>query len=86
MYVGCFCLLVLIYLPNFLYDRLKGPNMELTEEERDRRTVFIMQLAARVQSRDISDFFSVVGKVRDVRLVMDKYSRKSKGYQNQNQN
>ncbi|KAI7687047.1 hypothetical protein SSS_04675 [Sarcoptes scabiei] len=34
---------------------------ELTLEERDQRTVFCMQLAARVRHRDIEDFFSKVG-------------------------
>ncbi|KAI9353063.1 RNA binding motif protein 39b [Zopfochytrium polystomum] len=51
----------------------------LSEAERDRRTVFIMQLAARVRSSDIADFFSAAGKVRDVRLITDRVTRKSKG-------
>ncbi|KAJ3107150.1 hypothetical protein HK100_003640 [Physocladia obscura] len=51
------------------------------EIERDSRTVFIMQLAARVRESDISSFFEQngAGKVRDVRLVTDRISRKSKG-------
>lgn len=35
----------------------------LTPEERDARTVFCMQLAARIRPRDLEDFFSAVGKV-----------------------
>lgn len=36
----------------------------LTPEERDARTVFCMQLAARIRPRDLEEFFSAVGKVR----------------------
>jgi len=48
-------------------------------EEADRRTVFCMQLAARVRPRDLEDFFSQAGKVREVRLIMDNKTRKHKG-------
>lgn len=51
----------------------------ITQEERDARTVFIMQLARNVTIRDIQDFFSKVGQVRDVRLISDRNSRRSKG-------
>ena len=37
---------------------------EMTPEERDARTVFCMQLAARIRSRELEEFFSSVGKVR----------------------
>lgn len=36
---------------------------ELTPEERDIRTVFCMQLSARIRPRDLEEFFSAVGKV-----------------------
>lgn len=36
---------------------------ELTPEERDVRTVFCMQLSARIRPRDLEEFFSSVGKV-----------------------
>ena len=52
---------------------------QITQEERDARTVFIMQLARNVTIRDIQDFFSKVGQVRDVRLISDRNSRRSKG-------
>lgn len=51
----------------------------MTPEERDARTVFCMQLAARIRTRDLEDFFSAVGKVRDVRIISDRNSRRSKG-------
>ncbi|XP_032366836.1 RNA-binding protein 39-like [Etheostoma spectabile] len=55
------------------------PTDTLTPEERDARTVFCMQLAARIRPRDLEDFFSAVGNVRDVRMISDRNSRKSKG-------
>ena len=44
-----------------LYRRERSP--VLTPEERDARTVVCMQLAARIKSRDLEEFFSSVGKV-----------------------
>ncbi|KAL6112309.1 rbm39 [Pungitius sinensis] len=58
---------------------IRPPMDNLTPEERDARTVFCMQLAARIRPRDLEDFFSAVGKVRDVRMISDRNSRKSKG-------
>ncbi|TNN36722.1 RNA-binding protein 39 [Liparis tanakae] len=58
---------------------LRQPVDNLSPEERDARTVFCMQLAARIRPRDLEDFFSSVGKVRDVRMISDRNSRKSKG-------
>lgn len=55
------------------------PEPELTPEERDLRTVFCMQLSARIRVRDLEEFFSSVGKVRDVRLITDNKTRRSKG-------
>jgi len=51
----------------------------LTQEERDARTVFIMQLARNVTITDIQEFFNQVGQVRDVRFISDRNSRRSKG-------
>ncbi|MED6251001.1 RNA-binding protein 39 [Ataeniobius toweri] len=58
---------------------VRQPIDNLTPEERDARTVFCMQLAARIRARDLEDFFSAVGKVRDVRIISDRNSRRSKG-------
>ncbi|KFM62488.1 RNA-binding protein 39, partial [Stegodyphus mimosarum] len=54
-------------------------NPDLTPEERDMRTVFCMQLSQRVRARDLEEFFSPVGKVQDVRIIMDNKTRRSKG-------
>ncbi|CAF1053256.1 unnamed protein product [Didymodactylos carnosus] len=52
---------------------------ELSPEERDKRTVLCMQLAARIRPRDLEELFSKIGKVRDVRLITDPRTRRSKG-------
>jgi len=51
----------------------------LTPEERDARTIFCMQLSQRVRARDVEDFFSSVGKVRDVKLIVCNKTRRFKG-------
>ena len=38
-----------------------------------------MQLSARIKARELEDFFSVVGKVSDVRIITDAKTRRSKG-------
>ncbi|XP_023364930.1 RNA-binding protein 39 [Otolemur garnettii] len=58
---------------------VREPIDNLTPEERDARTVFCMQLAARIRPRDLEAFFSTVGKVRDVRMISDRNARRSKG-------
>ena len=47
--------------------------------DRDERTVFCMQLAKRIRPRDLEDFFSAVGEVREVKLIEDRHSKRSKG-------
>ncbi|CAA7405225.1 unnamed protein product [Spirodela intermedia] len=49
------------------------------DPERDLRTVFAYQMPLRATERDVYEFFSKAGKVRDVRLIMDRNSRRSKG-------
>jgi RNA-binding protein 39 len=50
------------------------------EAERDQRTVFAFNLPLRADEDAIHEFFSQVGKVRDIRIITDRNSRKSKGY------
>ncbi|GLG96586.1 Heterogeneous nuclear ribonucleoprotein A1, A2/B1 homolog [Gryllus bimaculatus] len=52
---------------------------DLSPEERDARTVFCMQLSQRIRARDLEEFFSSVGKVRDVRLITCNKTRRFKG-------
>ncbi|XP_058819939.1 RNA-binding protein 39 isoform X2 [Topomyia yanbarensis] len=56
-----------------------SPPEELSAEERDARTVFCMQLSQRIRARDLEEFFSSVGKVRDVRLITCNKTRRFKG-------
>ncbi|EOX97616.1 Splicing factor isoform 4 [Theobroma cacao] len=49
------------------------------DPERDQRTVFAYQISLKANERDVYEFFSRAGKVRDVRLIMDRNSRRSKG-------
>lgn len=52
---------------------------DLSPEERDARTVFVMQLSQRIRARDLEEFFSSVGKVRDVRMITCNKTRRFKG-------
>lgn len=57
--------------------RQKTP--ELTDDERDRRTVFVQQLAARLRTKELINFFSKVGPVKEAQIVKDRVSGRSKG-------
>ncbi|KAL8060168.1 hypothetical protein ABFX02_02G006600 [Erythranthe guttata] len=49
------------------------------DPERDQRTVFAYQISLKAGERDVYEFFSRAGKVRDVQLIMDRNTRRSKG-------
>merc|ERR1711976_912911 len=57
----------------------RSPDINLTPEERDARTIFVMQLSQRVRARDVEEFFSSVGKIKDVRLIVCNKTRRFKG-------
>ncbi|XP_058121464.1 RNA-binding protein 39 [Anopheles ziemanni] len=61
------------------YYRDRSPPEEMTQEDRDARTVFCMQLSQRIHARDLEEFFSSVGKVRDVRLITCNKTKRFKG-------
>ncbi|KAH6851259.1 hypothetical protein B0I37DRAFT_132105 [Chaetomium sp. MPI-CAGE-AT-0009] len=50
-----------------------------TGDERDRRTVFVQQLAARLRTRELKEFFEKVGPVAEAQIVKDRVSNRSKG-------
>ncbi|KAJ9262140.1 hypothetical protein DTO212C5_8032 [Paecilomyces variotii] len=52
---------------------------QLTEDERDRRTVFVQQLAARLRTKELIAFFEKVGPVKEAQIVKDRVSGRSKG-------
>lgn len=58
----------------------KTPEPQLTEDERDRRTVFVQQLAARLRSKELIQFFEKVGPVKEAQIVKDRVSGRSKGW------
>ncbi|KAI7888434.1 uncharacterized protein EV154DRAFT_517904 [Mucor mucedo] len=57
----------------------RSPSPPVPEEDRDRRTVFVTQLAARLTTRELEDFFSQAGRLREAKIITDRNSRKSKG-------
>ncbi len=57
----------------------KTPEVALTEDERDRRTVFVQQLAARLRTKELILFFEKVGPVNEAQIVKDRVSGRSKG-------
>ncbi|KAH0969683.1 hypothetical protein GBA52_028475 [Prunus armeniaca] len=63
---------------DFLSRQKKAVEPE-ADPERDQRTVFAYQMPLKATERDVYEFFSKAGKVRDVRLIMDRNSRRSKG-------
>lgn len=58
-------------------DRPRSP--QLTEAERDMRTVMVMQLPRKCQPADLIKHFTKAGEVRDAKLIADRNSRRSKG-------
>lgn len=48
--------------------------------ERSTRTVFAYNLSLKADERDIFEFFSVAGRVLDVKLITDKNTKRSKGF------
>lgn len=52
----------------------------LNEIERDKRTVFCMQLAARLREKELLAFMEQAGRVRDARIITDRISGRSKGW------
>lgn len=59
--------------------RSKSRSPPLTEDERDRRTVFVQQLAARLRTKELIAFFEKVGPVKEAQIVKDRVSGRSKG-------
>lgn len=50
------------------------------ELDRDYRTVFAYNLNLKADEKDIFEFFSTAGQVEDVRIIMDRNTRRSKGF------
>lgn len=52
----------------------------MTDDDRDKRTVFVQQIAARVESHQLKRFFETVGEVVDAQIVKDRITLRSKGW------
>ncbi|KAF9538638.1 hypothetical protein EC957_006375 [Mortierella hygrophila] len=61
------------------YRRRRSPSPPADEATCDRRTVFVMQLSARLRSSELESFFSQAGKVRAARIIEDRNTGRSKG-------
>ncbi|KAK4504853.1 hypothetical protein PRZ48_002816 [Zasmidium cellare] len=60
--------------------RGKRKTPEPTDDERDRRTVFVQQLAARLRTKKLKEFFeNGAGPVVEAQIVKDRVSGRSKG-------
>ncbi|KAF9200983.1 hypothetical protein BGZ49_008783 [Haplosporangium sp. Z 27] len=57
----------------------RSPSPPADETTCDRRTVFVMQLSARLRSSELESFFSQAGKVRAARIIEDRNTGRSKG-------
>ena len=55
---------------NFSHRRELKPAEDITPEERDARTAFCMQLARNIRPRDLEEFFSKVGQVSHLVIVL----------------
>ncbi|PNS18247.1 hypothetical protein CAC42_7616 [Sphaceloma murrayae] len=51
----------------------------LTDDERDRRTVFVQQLANRLRTKELEAFFEKIGPVKEAQIVRDRVTNRSKG-------
>ncbi|KAG9072564.1 hypothetical protein KI688_000335 [Linnemannia hyalina] len=58
---------------------VQGASVVEDEATCDRRTVFVMQLSARLRSSELESFFSQAGKVRAARIIEDRNTGRSKG-------
>jgi len=57
----------------------KAATPEPTDDERDRRTVFVQQIANRLRTRELEAFFAEVGPVIEAQIVKDRVTGRSKG-------
>jgi RNA-binding protein 39 len=53
---------------------------ELMELDRDIRTIFAYNLPLKATEKELFQFFSSAGQIGDVRIIVDRNTRKSKGF------
>eukprot|EP01080_Neovahlkampfia_damariscottae_P004806 gene4806-8392_t len=52
----------------------------LTDEQREKRTIFVYNLSVETNEKQIALFFNKVGRIRDVKLIKDRFTNRSKGF------
>ncbi|KAH7128381.1 hypothetical protein B0J11DRAFT_269644 [Dendryphion nanum] len=52
---------------------------EPTEDDRDKRTIFVQQISQRAETRHLRAFFEVIGPVVEAQIVKDRVTGRSKG-------
>lgn len=62
-----------------IHDPTEALRREQEQIDRDQRTVFASQIHPKTTMREIFEFFSQVGRVRDVQCIEDQRTRKFKG-------
>jgi RNA-binding protein 39 len=59
--------------------RDKTSTPEVTEDDRDKRTIFVQQISQRAETRHLRAFFEEVGPVIEAQIVKDRVTGRSKG-------
>lgn len=59
--------------------REKTPEPEVTEDDRDKRTIFVQQISQRAETRHLRSFFETIGPVVEAQIVKDRVTGRSKG-------
>lgn len=59
--------------------REKTITPEVTEDDRDKRTIFVQQISQRAETRHLRAFFEVIGPVVEAQIVKDRVTGRSKG-------
>lgn len=59
--------------------REKTNTPDVTEDDRDKRTIFVQQISQRAETRHLRAFFEAVGPVVEAQIVKDRVTSRSKG-------
>ncbi|USP74786.1 uncharacterized protein yc1106_02060 [Curvularia clavata] len=59
--------------------RSPPPQPEVTDDDRDKRTIFVQQISARAETRHLRSFFERVGPVVEAQIVKDRITHRPKG-------
>lgn len=53
---------------------------EIDDLTKDQRTIFVSQLTKKVDEKNLEDFFSQIGKVKNIIMIRDKFTGQHKGF------